>query len=194
LTAGSRRNKPDTRRTLLARRDSLTERERTEKSVVICERAAAHVADRVGAGGVIALYAHKGSEVETTLLDGALRGAYRVAYPRVVDESRVLSFYEAAIDELAASRWGLREPASSSQQIIVEEIAAFVIPGLAFDAGGGRIGWGKGHYDATLAIARAGALRIGLAFECQVVENVPRESHDAPLGIIITEVATHVVA
>ena len=77
--------------------------------------------------------------------------------------------------------------------VAVEEVAAFVVPGLAFDRAGGRVGWGRGHYDATLAAASPGALRIGLAYECQLVEQVAREPHDAALHIIITEVATYTV-
>ena len=59
---------------------------------------------------------------------------------------------------------------------------------------GGRIGWGRGHYDATFAVASPGALRIGLAFECQLIDQVAREPHDIALHILITEVATYVVA
>jgi 5-formyltetrahydrofolate cyclo-ligase len=162
---------------------------------VICERAADVIAIRCAAGSLIALYAHKGSEVETAALDERLRASgFRIAYPRVVDESRVLAFFEVAIDALGKSRWGLREPNADADRVAIETIAAFVVPGLAFDRAGGRIGWGKGHYDATLTAARADAECIGLAFECQVVENVPRESHDVALDAIITEVATHVVA
>ena len=193
LTAG--RAKPDTRRLLLSRRDGLSERERTAKSSVICERAAAAIGAWCAAGSVVALYAHKDSEVETTGLDQRLRdGGFRIAYPRVVDESRVLAFFEVAIDGLAKTRWGLREPSGGSGSVAIGDIAAFVVPGLAFDRAGGRVGWGKGHYDATLAAARADAECIGLAFECQLIENVPRESHDVALDAIITEVATHVVA
>lgn len=189
------RAKPDTRRLLLSRRDGLTERERTDKSGVICERAAEVIAMRCVRGSLIALYAHKGSEVETAALDERLRASgFRVAYPRVVDESRVLAFFEVAIDALGATRWGLREPSADATAVAIETIAAFVVPGLAFDRAGGRMGWGKGHYDATLTAARADAECIGLAFECQVVENVPRESHDVALDAIITEVATHAVA
>ena len=187
------RNKPTTRRTLLSLRDALTERERTAKSAAIATRATALIAAKCAPGSMIALYAQKGSEVETDDLDAALRAAgFRVAYPRVIEVSRVLAFHEVAIEALRASRWGLREPASDAPAIVVDEIAAFVIPGLAFDRGGGRVGWGKGHYDATLAVARAGALRIGLAYECQLVDEVPREGHDVLLDAIITEVATHV--
>jgi 5-formyltetrahydrofolate cyclo-ligase len=195
-TTGSRA-KPDTRRLLLSRRDALTERERTDASRVICARAAALIEARCEAGALIALYANKGSEVETTLLDEALRaGGFRIAYPRVIDDTRVLSLHEVEIVELEAAeaRWGLREPHDRATLAQIDEVAAFVVPGVGFDKKGGRIGWGKGHYDATLAVARANSVRIGLAFECQMFENVPRESHDQLLDAIVTEAATHVVA
>jgi 5-formyltetrahydrofolate cyclo-ligase len=161
---------------------------------VICDAANALLAARLSAGSVVALYAAKGSEVETTRIDAFARGAgLTVAYPRVLD-GRVLAFGRASLDELAPSRFGLREPAADAPQIAADEIAVFIVPGLAFDRAGGRIGWGRGHYDATFAAASPSALRIGLAYECQVVEQVTREAHDVALHVIITEAATHVVA
>ncbi|MBA3501104.1 MAG: 5-formyltetrahydrofolate cyclo-ligase [Deltaproteobacteria bacterium] len=195
MSSPTGRAKPDIRRLLLSRRDALSEGERATYSGAICERARRLVEERCASGSIVALYAHKGSEVETAALDERLRASgFRVAYPRVVDESRVLAFFEVAIDALGATRWGLREPSADATAVAIETIAAFVVPGLAFDRAGGRMGWGKGHYDATLTAARADAECIGLAFECQVVENVPRESHDVALDAIITEVATHAVA
>jgi 5-formyltetrahydrofolate cyclo-ligase len=98
------------------------------------------------------------------------------------------------LDELAPTRFGLREPSADAQEVPVADIAAFVVPGLAFDRAGGRIGWGRGHYDATFAAASPAALRVGLAYECQLIEHVAPEPHDVALHIIITEVATYVVA
>ena len=57
---------------------------------------------------------------------------------------------------------------------------------------GGRVGWGRGHYDATLEGVPA-ALRIGLAFECQLVDHIAREAHDIPVNYIVTEAATYAV-
>lgn len=179
---------------MLARRDGLTAEVRTVASMEIGERANRLVEERLAAGAVLALYAGKGSEVETVAIDGFARSrGLRVVYPRVMHDTKELAFFEVSHEALEASRWGLREPRVDAPVVGIGEISAFVIPGLAFDRAGGRIGWGLGHYDATLA-QNLGALRIGLAFECQIVESVAHEPHDIAVHFIITEVATHAVA
>lgn len=184
------RGKPVTRRAVLARRDALTVEQRAAASAEIARRAAALVT-ALPARGTIALYAAKGSEVDTAALDAIARAHGRVVYPRVVASERRLAFHVALPDQLVAGRFGLREPAGDPRtQVELTAIDAFVVPGLAFDRGGGRIGWGHGHYDATLAAAPS-ALRIGLAFECQLVDAVPRDPHDMLLHAVITEAATY---
>jgi len=166
---------------------------REANSQEIAARANALLDARVPAGGIVALYAAKGSEVETSRIDAhaRARGA-RVVYPRMVDGQRALAFHEVTLDELVSSRLGLHEPHPGAPTVELSDIAAFVIPGLAFDRQGGRIGWGRGYYDATIARAPH-ALRIALAFECQVVERIPREAHDMAVHVIITEVGTYTV-
>jgi 5-formyltetrahydrofolate cyclo-ligase len=186
LQADLMRSKPITRRTVLSRRDKLPEGERHAASVAI-----AIAVDRLfaalPAGSIVALYAPKGTEVETAALDvhARVRGL-RVVYPRIVDGDRRLSFHEVAIGELSPSRFGLSEPAVDAPRVETSDISAFVIPGLAFDRHGWRVGWGRGYYDATLAVA-PGARRIGVAFECQLVDEVPRDVHDARLHHVVTE-------
>jgi 5-formyltetrahydrofolate cyclo-ligase len=166
----------------------MTADERADASARICEAAGRVLA---GAAGAIALYAPKGSEVDTVALDEQLRASGRVVvYPRV-GGGRVLSFHAVAIDALEPSRFGLREPSTNAPSIAVAAIAAFVVPGVAFARDGSRIGWGGGHYDSTLAIASPNALRIGLAYECQLVDDVPSEPHDIQLHHVITEVAIY---
>ena len=179
----------------LSRRDALSVEDRAAASVAICDAANALLAERVVPGAVVALYAAKGSEVDTSRIDAAARrDGSVVVYPRVIERARSLTFHAVTLDELAATRFGLREPNADSPEVPVADIAAFVVPGLAFDRAGGRIGWGRGHYDATFAAASPAALRVGLAYECQLIEHVAPEPHDVALHIIITEVATYVVA
>jgi 5-formyltetrahydrofolate cyclo-ligase len=191
-TSQGSRGKPATRRTLLARREGLTAEYRAQASATIAAAVESIVAARVAVPGVVAIYRSKGSEVDTTAIDAMLRRhAYDVVYPRVVEGVRELAFHRVArVDELVASaKFGLREPRADAPTVGLEEIDAFVVPGLAFDRRGGRMGWGMGHYDATFKLARAGAVRIGVAFECQIVEesDLPREAHDELLHIIVTE-------
>ena len=65
------------------------------------------------------------------------------------------------------------------------ELRVIVVPGLAFDAQGGRLGHGRGHFDRLLA--KTGALRIGLCFENRLVEAVPMEPHDVRMDVVATE-------
>lgn len=172
----------------------MTVAERAAASAAICDAANALVAARLSPGQVLALYTAKGSEVDTARIDEFARAhGLAVAYPRVNGRARLLAFHAVTPAELVPARFGLHEPRADAPAVEVGEIAAFVVPGLAFDRAGGRIGWGRGHYDATFAAASASALRVGLAFEAQLVDEVAHEPHDVALHIIITEVATHMV-
>ncbi len=182
--------KPITRRTVLSLRDALNASERAAASHAIAD-AAMQLVVSLPAGSVIALYAPKGTEVDTTRIDALARArGLRIAYPRIVDGERMLAFHEVAIAELVPAKFGLREPTPQAPLVELAELTALVIPGLAFDRAGGRIGWGRGYYDATLAVI-PNALRIGLAFECQIVESVPRDPHDASLHYVVTEAAVY---
>jgi len=179
---------------LLALRDALTPGTRDGASRDIAARVNAVLDGRLAAGSVVALYASKGTEVETAAIDAhATAAGMRVAYPRIVAGDRKLAFHIVARAELVTAQFGLREPRPDAAAIALDQIDAFVIPGIAFDRAGGRVGWGRGYYDATLTGAPA-ALRIALAFECQLVDHIAREAHDMPVHHIITEVATYTVA
>jgi 5-formyltetrahydrofolate cyclo-ligase len=184
------RPKPITRRTILSRRDALTPDERISASDAIADFAI-QLLGKLAADSVVALYAPKGTEVDTARIDADARSrSLRVVYPRIADGALRLAFHEAAIDELVPSTFGIREPLPTSPTTEITDIAAMIVPGLAFDRAGGRIGWGRGYYDATLVHAPA-AMRIGLAFECQILEHVPREAHDAVLHYVVSEAAIY---
>jgi 5-formyltetrahydrofolate cyclo-ligase len=179
-----------TRRTIRLRRDALTDEARASASEQIASAVTGLVTE-LPVGSIVALYAATRTEVATRSLDQRVRArGLRVAYPRVVDGERRLSFHEVTIGELASGRFGLDEPRPDAPTVALTNIAVFVIPGLAFDRDGWRVGWGHGYYDATLASA-PDALRIGLAFDCQLVENVEHDPHDAHLDVVVTESALY---
>jgi 5-formyltetrahydrofolate cyclo-ligase len=177
-----------TRRTIRIRRDALTDDARMSASDRIADEVMTHL-DAVAPGQIVALYASTGTEVDTARIDQLVRArGLRVVYPRVVDGERRLSFHEVAREDLVTAHFGIREPKAEAPSIDLATIAAFVIPGLAFDRRGGRVGWGRGYYDATLAVSPQ-ALRIGLAFEIQLVDEVPSDPHDENLHVVVTEAA-----
>lgn len=194
ISAPGSQSKRAARRALLARRDALAPDERAAKSQMIAEAADALLARTAAPGDVVALYAAKGSEVETAAIDAAARArGLVVAYPRVIADGTPLAFLAARTDELVPAGLGLREPPPDAPRVELGAIGVFFVPGVAFDRAGGRVGWGRGHYDATLAAAPT-ARRVGLAFELQLVDGVPSEAHDMPMHVILTEVATYAVA
>lgn len=166
---------------------------RDAASAVIADAAARLLTSRLVPGATVAMYAAKGSEVDTARIDAAARAAgLIVAYPRV-RRGQPLAFHAVTRDELARAPFGLAEPSADATPVALGDIAAFLVPGLAFDRAGGRLGWGKGYYDITFASAPASALRVGLAFACQLVDHLVREPHDIAMHMIITEDATYLV-
>ena len=73
----------------------------------------------------------------------------------------------------------------------VQEIDLFLVPGIVWDIAGYRIGFGGGYFDRLLAAARPDALRVGLAFEFQLAPQLPRETWDIPVDVLITELGLH---
>ena len=143
----------------------------------------------------VALFAAVGSELDATAAARGLRArGVEIAYPRVVPGARRLEFHLVGDEgELRPGAFGIPEPAADAPVAPVQSIDAFVVPGLAFDAGGARIGWGRGYYDRSLA-AVPGRLRIGYCFECQLVPEVPLEPSDLPMHAIVTETGARVMS
>lgn len=84
---------------------------------------------------------------------------------------------------------GIREP--DGPRIDPEVVDVIIVPGVAFDPVGGRLGRGGGHYDRLLPTLPTDSTRIGVCFSCQVVPMVPREPHDAAVDIVVTERAVY---
>jgi 5-formyltetrahydrofolate cyclo-ligase len=136
----------------------------------------------------VGLYAPIGAEVDTAEVArlAAVAGK-QVAFPRIVPGERALAYAACAVDALVVGALGTREPPPCARAVPLAELDLAVVPGVAFDARGRRLGRGRGHYDATLAALPPHAARIGLAFELQIVAEVPEEPHDAPLDAVVTE-------
>jgi 5-formyltetrahydrofolate cyclo-ligase len=131
-----------------------------------------------------------GSEWDTrALLRAALAGAKTVALPRVNLATRMLDI--CAITRLehdaAPGYRGIPEPGAHCELLGVASIDWVLVPGVAFDRAGHRIGYGGGYYDRLLPLLRADAHRVAGAFELQLVDHVPAASHDVAVDAVVTE-------
>ena len=125
------------------------------------------------------------SEVDPQPLLQALHDRGRVLALPVMSDPHLLFRTWTPGDALLRRPFGLSEPADAAPILLPQ---ALLVPLACFDRGGERVGYGKGHYDRTLAaLRRSGALAIGLAFSCQEVERIPVGVHDEPLDWIVTE-------
>ncbi len=101
-------------------------------------------------------------------------------------------FCFSSFDDLALGTLGILEPKPELREQIhrranVQELDLLVIPGLAFDRQGGRLGYGKGYFDRFLLGARPDALMAAVAFECQLFDSVPMQPYDVRVDAVITE-------
>jgi 5-formyltetrahydrofolate cyclo-ligase len=135
----------------------------------------------------VLFYVSTGSEVHThDMIKTALRDK-KVAVP--VSNLEDLSIEPALIrsmDELKPSRIGILEPENPAF-LPLDNIDLIVVPSIVFDQKGHRIGHGKGYYDRFLARFTRKIPMVGLAYDPQVVEEVPAEGHDIPVHFVVSE-------
>ena len=112
------------------------------------------------------------------------RGA-RVAYPRVHDDGG-LTLHWGDPTSLTPGFRGILEPADDAPVAEPGDIDLALVPGTAFDSACCRLGQGGGCYDRLLPQLRPDALRVGVAFDEQLVDRVPTEPHDVPLDAVVT--------
>jgi 5-formyltetrahydrofolate cyclo-ligase len=176
------------RRLILTGRDALPPVERLRRSSLITERLW-QLPEFAGAG-LLFIYVDFRSEVATLpLIRRCLAAGREVAVPLTRAAEQRLEAYRL-IDpdhDLRLGYCGIPEPDPQRlERIAPAEIALVVLPGSVFDRQGGRLGYGGGYYDRFLAEVPS-ALRIGLAFEMQVLDRIPLQPHDQRLDFLVTE-------
>jgi 5-formyltetrahydrofolate cyclo-ligase len=110
----------------------------------------------------------------------------RIAYPRI-EAPGVLGMHFVDHEmELVPGPFGLAQPSEHAPHVPHDRIDAVVIPGVAFDEQGTRLGYGGGYYDRLLPMMRPECMRIGVAFDEQVLAHIPAEEHDAFVDVLVT--------
>jgi len=136
------------------------------------------------------LYLAMADEAQADLLiTDALAQGKRVCVPLLGEKYGEMSAVEImSLEDLAVGRFGLRAPEASKVKIIAPSLIDLVIvPAVAFDQTGNRIGMGAGYYDRFLMQVRANTVLLGLAFSCQLVDRLPSEEHDIRMQWLLTE-------
>lgn len=187
--------KKQLRKRMAALRDGLPPDDRERRSLAICRRTAALLEDAgIGTGKAVLVYVPFRSEVNTWPLIRALWERHQpVAAPRTNRAAGTLAPYRFDREEqLIPGAYQIPEPdPARCERLEPAHIGAVVVPGLAFDRRGARLGYGTGYYDRLFRGIRAGGqpmpLRIGVAFGSQLADKVPMDDGDVPVDRVVTE-------
>lgn len=138
------------------------------------------------------IYAYMAFKYEvdlTELIEEALKDQKQIAIPKITD-GKMLFYYpemnQQGEFQTESGYFKIKEPTSDAAK--AQEPDVILFPGVAFDRSLNRIGYGKGFYDSYMqTIQKTGVISIGIAYECQLVSEIPTDPHDYRLDYILTE-------
>lgn len=176
--------KKEIRRRLLGLREKLDGQEWQERTQAAFRRAVSH--SWFQAAKTIYCYVDFRGETGTrAIMERAWELGKAVAVPRTCGEEMDF-FYIRSLEETAPGNFGVREPDPERCKVADGRDGLVILPGSAFDLRGHRIGYGKGYYDRYLE-AHPGLLTMALAFDFQVLEEIPHEPHDRRAQVIVND-------
>ena len=183
--------KSDIRRQMRALRKAVSADERRRQSMAVCEKLAADdavaaCAEIAGGRAAVAVYLASPDEIDLSpFIREMLRRGVKVAAPRWNGETYELAKLAGLGEgDLRRGPMNILEPAQPDV-VPPSQVAVWIVPGLAFAPDGRRIGYGGGWYDRLLSGASAQSVKIGVAYDFQVVPDIPLERHDVPLDRVI---------
>ncbi|TNJ66768.1 5-formyltetrahydrofolate cyclo-ligase [Paenibacillus hemerocallicola] len=179
-------------------RASLSETERAENSALICKKAVRFLEDRLsfarGRSCTLFSYVPFRTELDVTpVMEWCWELGGTVVVPKVIRDKKLMSLHVIRGNEdLETGKWGIREPLMSAPVWRrAADIDVMLVPGLAFDSMGGRLGYGGGYYDAFIRRCRENVgkepFKLALAFDAQIVPEVPMDNHDFRVDAVLTE-------
>jgi 5-formyltetrahydrofolate cyclo-ligase len=174
------------RRQIMARRSALSADQRAQGAAVVAERVGVLLAARPS-GTVVSGFLPIGDEIDPRPgLQAARRLGCRICLPVMVGRNEPLLFRVwTPGDPTIKRQWGIEEPEETAEVVIPDVL---LVPLLAFDGTGGRLGYGGGYFDRTLAVLRSRCvvLACGIAFDVQRVDLVPLLDYDERLDWVLT--------
>ena len=181
------------RREMKARRKELAADAKAAADAAICEklmsrRDIGEAVDPSKGGSPLAVYLASSDEIDIdSFIERMLRAGVEVVAPRWNGETYVLARLKGlGAKNLRRGPMGIREPVDADA-VEPGKVFAWIVPGLAFTRGGRRLGYGGGWYDRFLSAAPEGAVKIGVAYSFQIVDDLPSDPHDIPVAEAIDD-------
>ncbi|MEJ5339225.1 MAG: 5-formyltetrahydrofolate cyclo-ligase [Aquificaceae bacterium] len=175
-------DKRNIRKKFIHKREALTEEERRRLSEGVV-RNLLSLEQLREAKTVLMFCPHRGEPDITLLFSWVIREGKSLLLPKVEGDGLKLIRVEEGVD-LSPGAFCIPEP-SGGEEVNPEEVDVSLVPGVAFDREGYRIGYGKGYYDRLLE--RLGGLKVGVCYQFQLLEEVPRDDWDMPVDLVVTE-------
>lgn len=176
------------RKELLQKRQALAPDERVQLNQRIWQHVIAM--PEVQQAQTILLYFDFRGEVDSSgLISWGIEQGKTVCAPiTVVEDRRLIPMQVTSLQDIQVGAYNIREPIYAEERVVdVARIDAVILPGVGFDRQGGRLGYGGGYYDRFLPRLREDTVKIAVAYELQILEEVPMEPHDTLLDSVVTE-------
>ena len=178
--------KREFRRLVKERFKAISEEQKQSKSRAVVEQLRWLLSQREAL--VVALFAPMADEVQIGELcrELAKSGRFRVVLPRVLDmgPSAEMEFFDYMPSQMAEGAYGICEP-QGEKVCPASDIDVMIVPGVAFDRTGGRLGRGKGYYDRYISREGFRAECIGVCYDFQLFDKIPTEQHDRVMDIVV---------
>lgn len=176
------------RKETLQKRDAIDSAARKAKDLLIKDRLFS--LPEIHKAGIIFFFASFRSEVSTfPMMEEAYRLGKRIVLPRVDRKIKGLALYEVkGLSELSPGCMDIPEPnVPEERRMDINGVDVIIMPGVAFDQNGNRIGYGAGFYDKLLSGLKKQTPLIAITYEEQVLDSVPSEPHDIKVHKIVTD-------
>jgi len=179
------------RKQMLLLRDGMTREEVEFLSKEIIDRV--YSMQQFKESNLIMSYVNFRNEVKTVdFIDKCISLGKKVAVPKIVDtgekRQEIIAVQITGVSHLAKGKFGILEPGEKNLAVIDPSCLDFiVVPGIAFDLNKNRLGFGKGFYDRFLSRTNTRCIKVGLAYEMQIIESLPFSHYDIPLDFVVTE-------
>lgn len=186
------RAKTAIRRTIIRKREVLGDTKRDEKSLTIAQRL--FELDTFKKSKTVLCFLSLPHEVQTdAMIQEFFRLGKKVFVPLVHDRRGDMQVARIpSLDiKFVFGNYGVREPAPEAREIVSPScVDCVIVPGLAFDIYGNRIGYGGGYYDNLLKELSGDVIRIGIGYDFQILDLAPHSDLDRPVQFIVTETKT----